>query len=504
MRYDGRLGIVVFAVVIALAMASALYITPLSISDSDPSTYAIVVVLMLPLFALFVGKRRLDAAAGPLDIAAGLLALGLLAALTLFMRFEFSYLFVSYRLDMLLFPLFIAAEALMLFGRRNLRRFAPIAVYSALGSSLVMLPFIEANQGFAVLNTRLVYSIAKVFIHNIAYSAPVTIVANGYRLGVGQTCVGVGVLIGIVLFLLPIAYLYEGSLARKAAWVGSALALLFALNLARMAAITVAWIEYGPSSAIFEIHLVAGILLFYLSIIIAVLAAGRWGLRIGTGRKERGRSRSAAGRYYAAGIVLALVAALAYFALTQGYSKALDVSPLYLYTSAEPQLGGGAEALMAASLVNTAGLNASLIPQAGGISSIVAWGSGIGESEPLVVYIGYRKSGIASKIISGGRISGRFNFIDARGISGVVYLVESGGGNFFVYETAVPYIIPGEDASSVVSLDIVLPSGETLPVCPGYYVSGIYDTNILNPGFYNSTVRGDMTDAYCTLDRLVR
>ncbi len=504
MKYDGRVGIVIFAVVIALAMASALYITPLSISDSDPSTYNIVIVLMLPLFAVFVGKRRLIPNVGLGDVVMGLLALIALLALTVLMRFEFSYLFASYRLDMLLFPLFICAAALMLFGSKNIGKFAPMAVYAVLGSSLLMLPFIEANQGFAVLNTRIVYSVTRIFIHKIAYSAPITIVANGYRLGIGQTCVGVGVLIGIVLFLIPLAYLYEGRLLRKALWIAGTVALLFVLNLVRMSAITMAWITYGPSSAIFEIHIFAGMFLFYLSIIIAVLVAGSYGLRIGTGRIE-GKSRvTARGRYCVAGAAMAVAAGLLYFTITQGYSTALNVSPAYLYTDVSPQLSGIAAARMVDSLVNVSGLNATFSLQTGEIASVVAWGRGIGKAEPVVVSLGYRNGEIAGGLLSGGRIIGRLNFIDAWGLSGVVYYLESNNTGFFVYETKAPYVIPGEEVSSVVRIDMVLPSDQELPGCAGYYISGVYETNLLNQEFYNSTIRDKMLDAYCTLDKLVK
>ena len=228
------LGVLLFVLLVIAGIATSLYITQTSITDVDPSTYIIVPTIMLPLFAVFIFKKEVIAKVGLRDIALGIAAFAILLIATAFLRFEFSYLFLSYRLDMLLFPLYIVSVVLLVFGSGSVGRFKSIMAYSLLASPLLLIPFIEANQGFAVFNTMLIYFIAKVFVHNIGYIAPVTIASKGLQLGIGQACVGVGVLIGIVLFLIPLAYLYEGRTRDKVLWVLSGFLMLFFFNIIRM------------------------------------------------------------------------------------------------------------------------------------------------------------------------------------------------------------------------------------------------------------------------------
>lgn len=503
MRYDKYFGVIVFAILIMLAIATSLYITPLSISDSDPSTYVIVPILMLPLFALFMAKERIRPEVRAKDILLGISAFVLLVAFTIYLRFEFSYLFLSYRLDMLLFPLLILSFAFLLFGSGNIGRFKAIAIYSILASPLLLTPFIAANQGFAVFNTMAVYSVARLFIHNLAYIAPITIAANGHQLGIGQTCVGVGVLIGIVFFLLPIAYLYKGGVGRKALWVFSGVLLLFLLNYMRMLGITLGWIIYGPSEAILGIHLFAGILLFYLSIIVIILIAGRYGLVIGSGRRER-RARSSRSTYGAVGVVVAVLIGFAYFAFTYNYSTASYTSPIYLNRDLSPQFTNQTVAQMIPSLINGSGYNASLWLQTGNSVAVFIWGKGISQSSPLIAYVAYPNASVESGLLSRNTLLGSLNFIDGRGFSGRVYDLESNGTGFVVYDTRLPYVLPGEQASSELSVYLVLPSGEVTGSCGGGYgIAYTYALNAFNPSMYNKTVGAKLLSAYCELDRLI-
>jgi exosortase/archaeosortase family protein len=504
LKYDKRLGIILFAVLIAIAIGSSFYITPLSISDSDPSTYVIVPLLMLLLFAVFTAKEKIKPKVRRKDILLGLLAFLLLIVITVYLRFEISYLFISYRIDMLLFPLLIASLALVLFGFKNLGKFKAVVVYSLLASSLLMVPFIIANQGFAVFNTVVVYSVARVFIPNLAYIPPITIAAKGYQVGIGQTCVGVGVLIAIVLFLLPIAYLYEGSIKRKALWIFSGFALLLLLNMIRMFAITTAWLTYGPSNAILGIHLFAGMLLFYLSIIVMILLSGKYDLRIGVGKKTR-EVKSKDKTNYKIGIVIAILIAFAYLAFTYNYSTALNVSQVYLNNNLNPAFNNTNDALLARSVLNIQGFNSALNVNGNDSAAVLLWGNGIKESAPLLVYITYPNVKITSELISKNNTVGVLYLLDNRGLSGTMYDIESNGTEFLIYNTEIPYALPGKGVSTKLSVYLILPTDEIggLACGGGYNVFYTDLLNVLNPSMYNDVARTKMIEGYCAFDRLV-
>lgn len=312
MRYNGAaLGAILLAALIAIALATSFYVTPLVISDTDPATYIIIPMLMLPLFALFFAKEPIRPEVKGPDIAIGVLLFVFLFLLASYLRSALSYLFLVYRVDLLLFPLLIAAFIVLIFGLRNLRRFAPLLIYALFASPLLLLPIINSNASFAALNTQIVYGILSAPIRNLTYAPPITLIANGYRIGIGESCVGIGILIATVMLLIPVAYLYEGKLRSKALWVVFGAFLLFMLNVLRMTLIAGLWILDGPTAALSTIHVFAGILLFYLAIVVAILVSSKFGLRLVPKRRKEAKAS-----YSSLGIVIAVVLAITYLILT--------------------------------------------------------------------------------------------------------------------------------------------------------------------------------------------
>ncbi len=94
--------------------------------------------------------------------------------------------------------------------------------------------------------------------------------------------------------------------------MASGLVLLFVLNLLRMTLIAGLWIVSGPTAALSTIHLFAGILLFYLAIIVMMLVAGKFGL----GLKPATKKKPARVQYSTLGIALAFAFAVVYLLLT--------------------------------------------------------------------------------------------------------------------------------------------------------------------------------------------
>ncbi len=183
MKYDGALGAILLAVLIVLALATTFLITPLVISGTHPSTYLVIPLLMLPIFALFFAKERIRPQLGSREILAGILLFALLLLVTLSLRAVPAYLFLTYRLDFLIAPLLIAIFAILIFGLQNLRRFAPLMAYALLASPLVLSPILSSNASFAALNTQLVYGILSPFIPTLSYSSPITLLSGSYQIG---------------------------------------------------------------------------------------------------------------------------------------------------------------------------------------------------------------------------------------------------------------------------------------------------------------------------------
>ncbi len=247
MRYDGKLGILVFLIATVVLLSTSLFITPLAVSDADPSTYVIVPMLMLPLFVLFSLKAGADPDVGRRDVAIGSAMFAAFILLTLFLRFYFSFLFLSFRMDLLVLPLALAALAVLLFGTRNLGKFRGVILYALFASPPVLFLLLESYNAFTSINSVIVYGLLRPFVAGVKYVAPITISANGYNIGIGQACVSIGIFIALALFLVPVAYLYDGKDSKKAAWVASGVALLFAFNIFRMLFVSYEWLAYGPS-----------------------------------------------------------------------------------------------------------------------------------------------------------------------------------------------------------------------------------------------------------------
>ena len=513
LEYDKRVGILIFSILLAVSVASSFYITPFSIGDTDPSTYVAVPLLMLPLFSLFMLKEEIKPNTTKRDIMLGISTFALLAVITVFLRYQLSYLFLSYRIDMLLFPMLIISFAFLLFGSSNIHKFKYIAVYSMLASSLIAAPIIMANFAFTEFNTHIIYLILRIFIPGISLISPLTVATNGYQISIGETCVGIGILISIILFLMPLAYLYNGERKKKFLWLLSAIIILFLLNIGRMFSIALFWLLYGPTSALMEVHVFAGVLLFYISIILMVLLSGRYGLELKT-ESQKNRTQNKAGRasktkraatYSAYGIIISILMAIAYFAMTYNYSSALYISQIHLYTPSYPKLTSEGAYAIAGSILNRSETLKS-ISLSGNFSEILSvYGQNINYSEPLIVYMGYYKNtGLPIPVLGRTGISS-MHFTNQKGISGSIYYLESNMSGFLVYHAIIPDIGLNGSSAIPISTYLILPASEleTSGACTNGFSYTDYLINIANPTLYNTTLRQQLNSGYCLFKKVL-
>lgn len=505
MAYDKRSAIALFTVLVIIAIATSFFITSGSIIDTDPTTYVIVPLLMLPLFCIFIAKNKIIPEVDKRSVKLGVLVFVIFIALTIYLRYSLSFLFLSYRVDMLLFPLFILSMALLLFGFENLGRFKELMVYALLASPLIFIPFIAWNQGFAVANTVAIYAVAKPFLPSISYTPPITISTPLYRIGIGEACVGVGILIAMLLFMLPLAYLYEGTRLRKAIWVISGFVLLLVLNFMRMLGIMMAWFVYGPSNAVLLVHLFVGILLFYIAIIVMMLLAGRYSLRIKPIGTTKGKKAiHSKGEVPRLAVALAVLFSLVYFAFTYYYSGAYDVSPVYLLGNTGAHFNNSTIGSIAYSLINYSGFSARLNLY-GNTGAVLLLSKG-NLSAPILVYITYPNNSINKQLIKNNVLEGKLYLSDSHGISGTLYGYESNGTAFTMYNTEVPDISTSQYSSQTFSIYILAPTsvGSQIGCSNAYDEFYAHLLNIFNPSMYNLQFASGQLSLYCAFDRLIK
>ena len=498
MKYDKRVGVILFAVLIAIALINEFYITQPVISDSDFTTYIIVPMLMLPLFALFMLKENLIPRVRGNDIIIGTCIFALLLVLILFLRIYLSYLFVDMRVDMLLFPLMIAALAALLFGAGNITRFRAIMLYSIFASPALLLWLGSANNSFILANTLVVYSALKLIFIHAAYIAPMTIKANNYSIGIGQTCIGIGVLIGTIMFLAPLAYLYDGKPLRKLAWVASGFGLMLILNVTRMLGISMAWFTYGPSNTILTVHSFAGILLFYISIIAMVMLAGRYGLTFPHAKKRTARPRGSRPPYFS--IAVAVLITLVYVFMLSDYYSASIIPPLALYGHV-PFNVAQAEGLVNA-MTSQNSFSIEVIQNY--VSNTIearATNATYNASAPIAILISDSGVNYLPELLRNNTVAGRETFFSNSSLVENIYYVISHGNGFVLYTETMPYYYPNGTSTSE-NIYAIVPAKVTSPdiMCINYYNTFYtYAASLFDSDSY----RAKMSSAYCTVQKLV-
>ncbi|MCL5786726.1 MAG: hypothetical protein M1520_00780, partial [Candidatus Marsarchaeota archaeon] len=215
-------------VILALLLFMAAYMNSVQpgISDTNPSTYVIIPILMLPIFFIFKLKEKILPEVKRKDIAIGVLLsiIGIIA--TAYMKYALSFEFSAFGIGFLMLPVFVASFSILAYGIKNMKRFVSVIIYSIFTSPIVLLPVLLQNQNFTAINSTIVYWIEKLFISGLKFSPPITITLNNVSIGIGQTCVGLGAILGLLFMLIPLAYFYNGTNKGKMKWVISGIVLL--------------------------------------------------------------------------------------------------------------------------------------------------------------------------------------------------------------------------------------------------------------------------------------
>ncbi|HVC58594.1 MAG TPA: archaeosortase/exosortase family protein, partial [Candidatus Acidoferrales bacterium] len=446
MNYKGAktLGMAIVMVAFLVGAFNSIWITNPSILDTDPSTYVIVVMLMSFVFLAFGLKEKLELNRNWKNIAYALAVLVIYFLALSYARVSLSYLFITYRIDALLFPLLLAAIVLAVFGVDGVKRLRYPILYTLFASPLILLPLLGLNQGFALLNSNLIYGILSALGTHVAQSGLMITAPSTTSISISTTCVSLGFFVAMLMFLVPVAYLYEGKNLRKYAFVACGVLLLLLLNVLRMLSLSLVWLYYGLGSAIGAFHLFAGQLLFYAAIVIMLLLAGRFGLSLGKREKKVAKAKHVVRHegYFIPGLILALLIGIVAFSVSVDYHSAIS-SPIQLTVTAAPT-----QSLLYAGVFSS--LNASMqsvrLLGANNNGTVFALGPPNGNS---TVYNTYVLASVSNRAVSGS-IVGTYNstlsssaLLLRNGITVKSALVAEGNNTATVSYYALPYNISG-------------------------------------------------------------
>lgn len=322
-------------VALLIGVFNSVYSTGFVISDTDPSSYIIVVMLMLFVLVLFSMKEELEPAYTRFNLIAGSALFVGYVLLLIYARGALSYLYWSYRIDALLIPLLLLSFIVLLFGKKGVSKLKLLPIFALFASPVILMPLLAQNPLFANLNATFVYSIVRavgvpVVLHGLSVVAP-----SGATISINTTCVPLGTFIALVLFLVPVAYFYSGKVSNKLLWLLSGAALVLALNLLRMLLISLVWASYGIGTALGVFHLFAGQIIFYASIVVMILLAHRYGMqlpRLAKVKRKRSAIAKQTKRQITALAAIVLCFAVIVFILSIPY-QSVKTTPAILFDS---------------------------------------------------------------------------------------------------------------------------------------------------------------------------
>ncbi len=322
-------GTLLIALSFLIGSFGSMMLSGFSLLDNSPTSYIIVVMMMSILFVVFTLKDRRSIGASRDSMLMGLAVFAAYILMLALLRVSLSWIFLTYRIDALLLPLLLLSLVVAVFGIDGIKVFWPVAAYVALASPIILLPVFRLNGALAGGSAAIVYAIVKAFGVNVSLSGLAITAPAGASITIAETCVPIGTFIAFVMFLIPVAYLYDGRIIRKAMWVLSGVALLFALNIARMSIISFAWTHYGIDGAISGFHSVSGGIIFYFAIAAMLLLCGKYRMRLSRHGRNKRRAKSRSGLTVSPGILaLCILIGVTAFLLSFPYHGSVVADPV--------------------------------------------------------------------------------------------------------------------------------------------------------------------------------
>ncbi|MCL4411022.1 exosortase/archaeosortase family protein [Candidatus Marsarchaeota archaeon] len=477
-------GILILLFAFFIAVFESLAITKFVISDTDSASYIVVVLLMFFLAILFSAKKdiRLDRANLGKNAAIAIALFIVYVLLEMYLRVYLSFVFMTYRIDLLLLPIAVLSFIILLFGKAGLRKMIFLPVYLIFASPIVLMPVLNLSNAFADFNAYLVFFMFKGLGMHIAKTGLVITAASSSSISIASTCADIGIFAAMIMFLAPVAYLYNGRFKDKAYWMLAGVLLMLLLNILRMVGIGLVWAYVGIDSAVATLHLFVGEILFDIDIVVMILLAPKFGLvvpRIKTkGLMKLGLVADERRFAALAGTVVIGLAVIALLLSVQEGSN-LNVSPAYFSYSGNTVGNYSVYLSYIASLepsrMNITGLNFS-----DGVGTFSLTNGSYHGNDSIFALVSYENAPLP------GRAVGSFSKVYAEsadllnnGISVTYAKVESLNKTFYVSYFSAPVNVSGRYVTLNYEL-FALNSGSAK--CSGAAASW---QNAISSGFYN-------------------
>ncbi len=489
-------------VIIALLLFITAYMNSVQpgISDTDPSTYVIIPILMLPIFFIFKLKEKILPEVKGKDITIGILLSIAGIALTAYLKYALSFEFSAFGFGFLILPVFVAAFTILAYGIKNLKRFRSVIIYSIFTSPIVLLPVLMQNRAFTAINSAIVYWIEKLFIPALKFSPPITITLNNVSIGIGQACVGLGAIFGLLFMLIPLAYFYNGTNKDKVKWVISGIVLLLLLNIARMSIITSLWFATGPSQTLLTIHLFIGVLLFYLTLIVMILAARRFGLEIPQFNNAKGKKVKEYGYALAAAVVIGII----YYAVFS-YGNSY-ISPMNLTINPSFNFTQNYTVQYFNNAIKMKNYTSEiLIYDNNTAATLYLYNRTTTDRNITLVTLAKPYENPIQNLLHNSSSTESFTFMNISGYLTTYYQFSSNGSQLSVFEGSEVFQISPYNYT-VIKEYTIIPNGLFSKISvqncqPVDWHS--YIMNLFNPSGYNSTELSQMNNRYCVYNSLV-
>lgn len=196
------------------------------------------------------------------------------------------------RIDLLSLPVFVAGVIALLFGVRQLWnvRFAVLFLFLAwpapylavLSDGMAM----SVDASIAVLTA---VSAVVPLAEPIGGSDGLFLIGRGsdaIPVGIASACSGANSVVGFGLAGVALFAILRGPILRRLAWLVAGLVLTWMLNVVRIELIFLVGAAATPQLALNVLHPIAGIIVFNVGLVVMLLVAGRFGLRVQLGERR--------------------------------------------------------------------------------------------------------------------------------------------------------------------------------------------------------------------------
>ncbi|MEM3791303.1 MAG: exosortase/archaeosortase family protein [Candidatus Micrarchaeaceae archaeon] len=491
MKHENLIRNIALSLAIAISILNFFYITPSTISDTNPYSFNIVPTIMLPIFSFILFLRG---KAEPKDVKAGVSLFALFIALFLFLRIKLSYIFLSARVDALLLPLLISSYIFLIFGKKGFNSGKYLVIYSIFTSPYILSPIILMNKSFAEINSVFVFIITKLFYTNILFEAPYSIIAGNYNIQIGQSCVNIGDFLALLLFIVPVAFLFNTGRKEKLEAVALGIICLLIFNIIRMSIIALSSITYGVNEGVSIFHSVSGTIIFYASLIISMAYLLKKADRNNFMERQRKERRKSRHQNYS--VLLAISFSLIFFFMTLNYSTAITYPMSKLLYTRTMTLSENM------SLIKSIELSEPLfileINQNRTEGALLLYRNKT--STPIEVLLNPSTQSAFKYIEKNNRVVGSMFVFGSTGIVGRAGYVISNSTPFFIYQASLPSF--SNSSYEEVSTLVIIPANMLNESCTRG-IDWIY-TYMLNPfsHFNNSTVKDSLVYGTCEAEEI--